>query len=134
MKLREFYDFAKKVSDHNGLLTSNCIFLLEEDRLNGLVDEFNKFFHQELCHMNSEWLISLDDDGILPLLWKKGFDENVSWEVCDLVKNDFFAEQEVVGFTTDDYGDGCYTILKMNDELFAEYRNYFVFVDGHGLV
>lgn len=133
MKLREFYEFAKKVSEHNDLLSSNCVFLLEKDRLNGLVDEFNKFFNQELCHMQTDWYITLDDDGILPLLWNKGFSET-SWEVQDLVKNDFFAEQEVVDFTTDEYGDGCYTELKMNDELFNEYRNYFVFVDGHGLV
>jgi hypothetical protein len=133
MKLREFYDFAKKVSDHNDLLSSNIQFEIKKDKLNELVDEFNEHFHQELGHINYEWLISLDDEGILPFLEKIGF-AGTSWEVCDLVKNDFFAEQEVVGFTTDDYGDGCYTILKMNDELFNEYRNYFVFVDGHGLV
>jgi len=133
MKLREFYDFAKKVSDHNDLLSSNIQFEIKKDKLNELVDEFNEHFHQELGHMDYSWLISLDDEGILPFLEKIGFD-GTSWEVCDLVKNEFFAEQEVVGFTTDDYGDGCYTILKMNDELFNEYRNYFVFVDGHGLV
>jgi len=133
MKLREFYDFAKKVSDHNDLLSSNIQFEIKKDKLNELVDEFNEHFHQELGHINYEWLISLDDEGILPFLEKIGFD-GTSWAVQDLVKNEFFAEQEVVGFTTDDYGDGCYTILKMNDELFNEYRNYFVFVDGHGLV
>lgn len=133
MKLREFYEFAKKVSDHNDLLSSNCVFLLENKRLNGLVDEFNKFFNQELCHMLTDWYITLDDEGILPFLEKIGF-EGTSWEVEDLVKNEFFAELEVIGFSTDEYGDGCYTELKMNDEVFNEYRNYFVFVDGHGLV
>lgn len=133
MKLREFYEFAKKVSDRNDLLSSNILFEIEQDDLNKLVDEFNEHAHQTLCHMNYSWEITPDDESILPFLESKGFD-GTSWEVQDLVKNDFFAEQEVVGFTTDEYGDGCYTILKMSKELFEEYRNYFVFVDGHGLV
>ena len=132
MKLREFYEFAKKVSNHNDLLSSNIQFEIKQNELNALVDEFNEYFHQNLCHMNYGWEITLDDEAILPFLEKMGFD-GTSWEVQDLVKNDFFANLEVVGFTTDDCYDCCYTVLKMSEELFNEYRNYFVFVDDHGL-
>lgn len=133
MKLREFYEFAKKVSDRNDLLSSVIQFEIKQDELNKLVDEFNEYAHQELCHMNYGWNITLDDESILPFLEKKGFD-GTSWEVQDLVKNDFFANLEVVGFVADDYGDGCYTTLKMNEELFEEYRKYFVYVDAHNMV
>lgn len=133
MKLKEFYEFAKKVSEHNDILSSNIQFEIKQDELNKLVDEFNELFHQELPHMNYGWYITLDDESILPILEKIGFD-GTSWEVCDLVKNDFFANLEVIGFEADDCYDCCYTILKMNEELFEEYRKYFVFVDGHGLV
>lgn len=133
MKLREFYEFAKKVPDRNDLLSSVIQFEIKQDELNKLVDEFNEYAHQTLCHMNYGWEITPDDESIQPFLESKGFD-GTSWEVQDLVKNDFFANLEVVGFEADDYGDGCYTTLKMSDELFEEYRKYFVFVDDHGLV
>lgn len=133
MKLREFYEFAKKVSDKNDILSSYVQFKIEQDVLNKLVDEFNKQFHQDLCHMNYGWNITLDDESILPFLESKGFD-GTSWEVCDLVKNEFFANLEVVGFEADDCYDCCYTTLKMSDELFEEYRKYFVYVDAHNMV
>ena len=131
MILKEFYEFAKKVSLKNDILTSNCVFYIDKDRLNSLVQEYNKIFNKEHFLYNYGWMVCPDDESIFEFLKTKGFD-GTSWEVQDLVNNEFFANQEVVNFTTDETGDSCYTFLRMDDSVFEEYRKYFVYVDKHG--
>ena len=130
MILREFYEFAKKVSPKNDILTSNCIFFVDQDRLNSLVQEYNKIFNKEHFLYNYGWMVCLDDESIFGFLKSKGFN-GTPWEVKDLVNNEFFGNREVVGFEIDETGDSCYTVLRMDDSVFEEYRKYFVYVEKH---
>lgn len=130
MILREFYEFAKRVSPKNDMLTSICIFFVDQNRLNSLVQEYNKIFNKEHFLYDYGWMICLDDESIFDFLKAKGFNGS-SCEVQHLVNNEFFANQEVVNFEIDDSGDGCYTVLRMDDSLFEEYRRYFVYIEKH---
>lgn len=129
MKLREFYEFNSQIKGVNDLVTATCIFLIDKDTMNSLINEFNKNNDRKLKKFEyNGMVVNCYNDVIANYLEELGLSEGedtiedvYDTELGDLEINDVYA---------DEY-NGIEVELKMPESIFNEYKRYFLYEETH---
>ena len=129
MKLRDFYEFNSQIKGDNDLVKGSIIFLIDKDTMNSLIKEFNMNNTRKLKKFKyNGMVVNYYNDAIANYLEELGIsqDEDTVEDVYDTEIGDL----EVIGVQSDEY-DGIEVELKMSDDIFNEYKRYFMHTETH---
>lgn len=128
MKLRDFYEFNSQIKGDNDLVKGSVVFLIDRDTMNSLIKEYNKNNDRKLKKFEYNALVvNFYNDAITEGLEELGIsqDENTVEDVYDVL-----GDLEVLGIEADEY-DGIEVELKMPENIFNEYKRYFMHAESH---
>lgn len=129
MKLRDFYEFNSQIKGDNDLVKGSIVFLVDKDTMNSLINEFNKNNTRKLKKFEyNGMVVNCYNDVITNYLEELGLSqyEDTVEDVYDTEIGDL----EVIGIQSDEY-NGIEVELKMSEEIFNEYKRYFMCVETH---
>lgn len=129
MKLRDFYEFNSQIKGTNDLVKATCIFSIDKDTMNSLINEFNqnntrklkKFEYNGLC-------VNFYNCAIADILEELGLSEGED-TIEDVYDTDL-GDLEILDVYSDEY-NGIEVELKMPEYIFNEYKRYFMYEETH---
>lgn len=127
MKLRDFYEFNSQIKGVNDLVKATCIFLIDKNNMNSLIEEFNKNNDRKLKKFEYNGLcINFYNNGITNCLEELG----VSGDTVEDIYNTELGDLEINDVYADEY-NGIEVELKMPESIFNVYKLYFLHEENH---
>lgn len=129
MKLRDFYEFNSQIKGTNDLVKGSIVFLVDKDTMNSLINEFNKNNTRKLKKFEyNGMVVNCYNDAITNYLEELGLSQYK--DTVEDVYDTELGDLEVIGIQFDEY-NGIEVELKMSEDIFNEYKRYFMYTETH---